>query len=151
MAGIKLTQVPFKGGAETNAAVLGQHTMLQADSTGWTPLVDAGKLRLLMVWTAERSPELPRRADAEGARLSHGLRLAVRHRRTEGHGPQDRRQAARRLQEGDRGSGRDRDAGQIRHGAELQDTEDYQKFVGEMIESRERKAIDKLGLAKKTN
>jgi tripartite-type tricarboxylate transporter receptor subunit TctC len=48
MAGIKLTQVPFKGGAETNAAVLGQHTMLQADSTGWRPLVDAGKLRLLM-------------------------------------------------------------------------------------------------------
>src|SRR4029079_6983805 len=49
-AGIKLTQVRFKGGAETTAAVLGQHTMLQADSTGWKPLVDAGKLRLLMVW-----------------------------------------------------------------------------------------------------
>ena len=59
MAGIKLTQVPFKGGAETNAAVLGQHTMLQADSTGWKPLVDAGKLRLLMVWTAVRSPNYP--------------------------------------------------------------------------------------------
>ncbi len=58
-AGIKLTQVPFKGGAETNAAVLGQHTMLQADSTGWKPLVDSGKLRLLMLWTAERSPNYP--------------------------------------------------------------------------------------------
>ena len=57
--GIKLTMVPFKGGAETNAAVLGQHTMLQADSTGWRPLVDAGKLRLLMVWTAKRSPNYP--------------------------------------------------------------------------------------------
>jgi tripartite-type tricarboxylate transporter receptor subunit TctC len=57
--GIKLTQVPFKGGAETNAAVLGQHTMLQADSTGWRPLVDGGKLRLLMVWTAKRSPNFP--------------------------------------------------------------------------------------------
>jgi tripartite-type tricarboxylate transporter receptor subunit TctC len=57
--GIKLTQVPFKGGAETNTAVLGQHTMLQADSTGWKPLVDAGKLRLLMVWTAKRSPNYP--------------------------------------------------------------------------------------------
>ncbi len=43
LAGIKLTQVPFKGGAETNAAVLGNHTMLQADSTGWKPLVDAGQ------------------------------------------------------------------------------------------------------------
>jgi len=59
LAGIKLTQVPFKGGAETNAAVLGQHTMLQADSTGWRPLVDAGKLRLLMVWTDKRSPNFP--------------------------------------------------------------------------------------------
>lgn len=57
--GIKLTMVPFKGGAETNAAVLGQHTMLQADSTGWKPLVDAGKLRLLMVWTGKRSPNYP--------------------------------------------------------------------------------------------
>jgi len=54
-AGIKLTQVPFKGGAETNAAVLGGHTMLQADSTAWKPLVDAGELRLLAIWTSERS------------------------------------------------------------------------------------------------
>ena len=58
-AGIKLTQVPFKGQAESNAAVLGQHTMLQADSTGWRPLVDGGKLRLLMVWTGQRSPNFP--------------------------------------------------------------------------------------------
>jgi tripartite-type tricarboxylate transporter receptor subunit TctC len=33
--------------------------MLQADSTGWRPLVDAGKLRLLMVWTSARSPNFP--------------------------------------------------------------------------------------------
>jgi len=61
-AGIKLTQVPFKGGAETGAAVLGGHTTLQADSTGWKPLVEAGQLRLLAIWTANRSkvwPEVP--------------------------------------------------------------------------------------------
>ena len=58
-AGIKLTHVPFKGNAETNAAVLGGHTMLQADSSGWRPLVEAGKLRLLNVWTAERSKIFP--------------------------------------------------------------------------------------------
>ena len=57
--GIKLTHVPFKGGAETNAAVLGGHTTLQADSTGWKPLVDAGQLRLLAIWTAERSKNWP--------------------------------------------------------------------------------------------
>jgi len=58
-AGIQLTHVPFKGGAETNAAVLGGHTTLQADSTGWRPLVDAGQLRLLAIWTSERSKNWP--------------------------------------------------------------------------------------------
>jgi tripartite-type tricarboxylate transporter receptor subunit TctC len=58
-AGIRLTHVPFKGGPETNAAVLGGHTTLQADSTGWKPLVDAGQLRLLAIWTAERSKNWP--------------------------------------------------------------------------------------------
>jgi tripartite-type tricarboxylate transporter receptor subunit TctC len=58
-AGIKLTHVPFKGGPETNAAVLGGHTTLQADSTGWKPLVEAGQLRLLNIWTAERSKNWP--------------------------------------------------------------------------------------------
>lgn len=58
-AGIKLTHVPFKGGAETNAAVLGGHTTLQADSSGWKPLVEAGKLRLLMIWTSDRSKNYP--------------------------------------------------------------------------------------------
>ncbi len=57
--GIKLTMVPFKGGAETNAAVLGGHVDLQADSTVWGPLVDSGDLRLLNVWTAERNKRWP--------------------------------------------------------------------------------------------
>ncbi|MFM9942012.1 MAG: Bug family tripartite tricarboxylate transporter substrate binding protein [Hyphomicrobiaceae bacterium] len=55
-SGVQFTHVPFKGGSETGAAVLGGHTMLQADSTGWRPLVEAGQLRLLNLWTAERSP-----------------------------------------------------------------------------------------------
>ena len=58
-SGIQLTHVPFKGGAETNAAVLGGHTTLQADSTGWKPLVDGGQLRLLAIWTANRSKNWP--------------------------------------------------------------------------------------------
>ena len=58
-AGVKFTQVPFKGNAESNAAVLGQHTMLRADGARWKALVDAGKLRLLMIWTAQRSKNWP--------------------------------------------------------------------------------------------
>ncbi|MDX2159670.1 MAG: tripartite tricarboxylate transporter substrate binding protein [Hyphomicrobiaceae bacterium] len=57
--GIKLTMVPFKGGAETNAAVLGGHVDLQADSTVWGPLVDSGQLRLLNVWTEKRNKRWP--------------------------------------------------------------------------------------------
>jgi len=58
-AGIKLTHVPFKGNAESNAAVLGGHTMLQADSSGWKALVDSGQLRLLMIWTGSPSKNYP--------------------------------------------------------------------------------------------
>ncbi len=57
--GIKFTMVPFKGGTETNAAVLGGHVDLQAESTVWAPLVASGDLRLLNVWTAERNRRWP--------------------------------------------------------------------------------------------
>jgi tripartite-type tricarboxylate transporter receptor subunit TctC len=58
-AGIKWTQVPFKGGAETSAAVLGGHVEATADSTGWGPLVDAGELRLLCTWGEKRTKKWP--------------------------------------------------------------------------------------------
>jgi tripartite-type tricarboxylate transporter receptor subunit TctC len=57
--GIKLTMVPFKGGTETNAAVLGGHVDLQADSTVWAPLVNSGDLRLLNIWTENRNKRWP--------------------------------------------------------------------------------------------
>jgi len=57
--GIKWTQVPFKGQAETNAAVLGGHVHAVADSTGWAALVNAGELRLLTTWGAGRSKNWP--------------------------------------------------------------------------------------------
>jgi tripartite-type tricarboxylate transporter receptor subunit TctC len=53
--GIKLTHVPYKGGAECNSALLGGHVDSVSDSTSWGPLVDAGKFRLLAVYTASRS------------------------------------------------------------------------------------------------
>jgi len=60
--GIKLTHVPFKGASEVNVAVAGNHTMLGASGLSAKPLADAGKLRFLTVWTANRVklvPELP--------------------------------------------------------------------------------------------
>jgi len=54
LAGVKLIHMPFKGGAETNTALLGGHVDAVSDSSGWAPLVDAGKFRLLAVYTPQR-------------------------------------------------------------------------------------------------
>jgi tripartite-type tricarboxylate transporter receptor subunit TctC len=57
--GIKWTHVPFKGAAETNAALLGGHVDAVADSTGWGPLVNSGDFRLLVTWGASRTKNWP--------------------------------------------------------------------------------------------
>jgi tripartite-type tricarboxylate transporter receptor subunit TctC len=57
--GIQWTQVPFKGEAEATAALLGEHVEAVALGTGLGPLVEAGKVRMLVVWTEKRSPRFP--------------------------------------------------------------------------------------------
>ena len=57
--GIKWTHVPFKGTSETTGALLGGHVDAAADATGWASLVNAGQLRLLVLWTAARSKNWP--------------------------------------------------------------------------------------------
>ncbi len=57
--GVKWTNVPFKGAAETNAALLGSHVDAVADSTGWGALVNSGDFRLLVMWGGERTKNWP--------------------------------------------------------------------------------------------
>ncbi len=59
VAGIEAIHIPYKGGAETNAALLGGHIEIISDSSGWAPLVDAGKFRLVGNWGDQRSPRYP--------------------------------------------------------------------------------------------
>jgi len=57
--GVKLVHVPFKGNAEATTALLGGHIHALADSTGWAPQVNEGKLRLLVSWGASRTKNWP--------------------------------------------------------------------------------------------
>ncbi|MBT2321772.1 tripartite tricarboxylate transporter substrate binding protein [Variovorax paradoxus] len=57
--GIQLQHVPYKGSADLAQAVLGNHLMAIADSTGFAPLVEAGKLRVLNTWGEKRLAKFP--------------------------------------------------------------------------------------------
>jgi tripartite-type tricarboxylate transporter receptor subunit TctC len=59
LTGIQLVHMPFKGGAESNTALLGGHIDAISDSTSWGPLVDAGKFRLLVTYAPQRMPRYP--------------------------------------------------------------------------------------------
>jgi tripartite-type tricarboxylate transporter receptor subunit TctC len=51
--------VPYRASNEAAVAVASGEVMSVADSSAWAPLVEGGQLRLLCVWTAERSPRFP--------------------------------------------------------------------------------------------
>ena len=56
------THIPFRGVAENMAALLGGQIDATADSSGWSQLVQDGKLKLLVTWgeaRAKRFPEVP--------------------------------------------------------------------------------------------
>lgn len=58
-SGIKLTHIPFKGSAELQAATAGGHIMLAVEGPASKQLADAGKVRFLNIWTANRAKVLP--------------------------------------------------------------------------------------------
>ena len=57
--GIELLHVPYKGSTELNQALVGGHVMAGSDSTGFAPLVAAGKLRVLNTWGEKRLAKFP--------------------------------------------------------------------------------------------
>ncbi len=57
--GVELMHVPYRGGGELYTALLGQQVDMVADASGWVPLVQDGKFRLLAVWGAERMHRFP--------------------------------------------------------------------------------------------
>ena len=53
------THVPFKGGAEVAAALIGGHVDIAVEGTSLLSLINSGDVRLLMVWTEKRLPRWP--------------------------------------------------------------------------------------------
>jgi tripartite-type tricarboxylate transporter receptor subunit TctC len=59
MRGIRWTHVPFRGSTENLQALAGGHVHASADGSTWAPMVEAGRLRLLVTFGAERAKHFP--------------------------------------------------------------------------------------------
>ena len=57
--GLSWTHAPYRGTADTMRALLGGEIDFASESSGWAPMVMAGKLRLLAVFTAKRAKRFP--------------------------------------------------------------------------------------------
>ena len=60
--GLSWTHAPYRGTADTLRALLGGEIDFASEASGWAPMVAAGKLRLLAVFTgmrAKRFPDVP--------------------------------------------------------------------------------------------
>ena len=57
--GLSWTHAPYRGTADTLRALLGGEIDFASESSGWAPMVQAGQLRLLAVFTAERAKRFP--------------------------------------------------------------------------------------------
>ena len=56
---LDLLHIPYKGSADLMQSIMGNNLMAAADSTGFAPQVQAGKLRVLNTWGAERLAKFP--------------------------------------------------------------------------------------------
>jgi tripartite-type tricarboxylate transporter receptor subunit TctC len=57
--GIKWRHIPFKGESEVIPAVIGGFLDVYAGSTTVLPMVNSGKMRMLVTWGAKRAPQFP--------------------------------------------------------------------------------------------
>lgn len=57
--GVRYVHVPYKGTADQMLAVAGRTLMVGVNSSGFAPYVESGKLRLLAVFSAQRSRRWP--------------------------------------------------------------------------------------------
>ena len=58
-AGVKFNHLPSKGDQESSAALLGGHVDFISTTSGWIPLVEAGQLKLIAVYSENRVKRFP--------------------------------------------------------------------------------------------
>ena len=66
-AGVEFSHIPYRGGGELYTGLMSRAVDLVADASGWVPMVDDGRFRLLVTFGAERMPryaEVPNLKDA---------------------------------------------------------------------------------------
>lgn len=56
---IRCTHVPYRGSSESVTALLGGHVDFIADSSAWAPMVEDGRLRLLVLFSSQRARRFP--------------------------------------------------------------------------------------------
>lgn len=56
---VRWTHVPYRGSSESVAALLGGHVDVVADSSAWAPMVEDGRLRLLVLFSSQRARRFP--------------------------------------------------------------------------------------------
>jgi tripartite-type tricarboxylate transporter receptor subunit TctC len=57
--GLSWTHAPYRGTADTLRALLGGEINFASEASGWAPMVNAGQLRLLAVFTGDRAKRFP--------------------------------------------------------------------------------------------
>jgi tripartite-type tricarboxylate transporter receptor subunit TctC len=59
LGGLSWTHAPYRGTADTMRGLLSGEIDFASEASGWAPLVQSGKLRLLAVFTAQRAKRFP--------------------------------------------------------------------------------------------
>jgi tripartite-type tricarboxylate transporter receptor subunit TctC len=59
LQGLSWTHAPYRGTADTLRALLGGEIDFASEASGWAPMVQTGKLRLLAVFTGKRAKRFP--------------------------------------------------------------------------------------------
>jgi tripartite-type tricarboxylate transporter receptor subunit TctC len=57
--GLSWTHVPYRGTSDTLRALLGGEIDFASEASGWAPMVEAGQLRLLAIYTSARAKRFP--------------------------------------------------------------------------------------------